>query len=143
MFIGIYYHTLEDKGRLAIPAKFRRRLDKQSVVTRGLDGCLFLFPKAQWIELINKLQQSPITRADARGFVRLMSHAAVEVEFDKQGRTRIPNYLINYAALKKEVVIAGTLNRIEIWDKIRYHRYLEGIERGSEEIAEKLTELGI
>ncbi|MCH7951362.1 division/cell wall cluster transcriptional repressor MraZ [Patescibacteria group bacterium] len=143
MFIGIYYHTLEAKGRLAIPASFRRNLDKGSVVTRGLDGCLFLFPARDWRKFVKKLQQSPLTQKKAREFVRLMTHQAAEVEFDSQGRTRIPSYLQELAGLKKEVVIAGSLDRIEIWDKARYHRYMRKIEERSEEIAESLTELGI
>lgn len=143
MFIGIYYHTLEAKGRLAIPAKFRKNLDKGSVITRGLDGCLFLFPSDKWGELVNKLEQSPITRKDARGFMRLLTHEAIEVEFDKQGRTKIPKYLFKYSGLKKEVVIAGTLNRIEIWDKTRYHKYISETEGQEEVLAESLTELGI
>lgn len=143
MFIGIYYHILEAKGRLAIPAGFRRQLNEGSVITRGLDGCLFLFPEPEWGKFIKKLQQSPLTRRKAREFVRLMTHAAVKVEFDKQGRTRIPSYLQKLADLKKEVVVAGSLNRIEIWDKDRYHQYMAKIEEKSEQIAESLTELEI
>lgn len=143
MFIGIYYHTLEAKGRLAIPASFRRKLDKGSIVTRGLDGCLFLFPAPEWKKFSVKLHQSPVTKKKAREFVRLMTHAAAEVEFDSQGRTRIPSYLQELAGLKKEVVVAGSLNRIEIWDKVRYHQYMTKIEEKSEQIAESLTELGI
>jgi MraZ protein len=139
VFIGIYYHTLEAKGRLAIPAQFRRKLEKGSVITRGLDGCLFLFPVQEWEKFIEKLQQSPLTQRKAREFVRLMTHAATEVEFDSQGRTRIPSYLQELAGLKKDVVIAGSLNRIEIWDKARYHQYMEKIEKKSEQIAESLT----
>lgn len=143
MFIGIYYHSIEAKGRLAIPAKFRRKLKIGSVITRGLDSCLFIFPDSEWEKLTEKLKTSPLTRSDARGFVRLMSHAAAEVEFDRQGRTRIPNYLQEYAGLKKEVVVAGTLNRVEIWDKFKYHKYIEDIETQGEKISEQLTELGI
>ena len=143
MFIGIYYHTLETKGRLAIPAKFRKNLNKGSVITRGLDGCLFLFPKSQWETLMKKLQESPISRKDARGFMRLMTHEAAEVKFDKQGRTRIPEYLQKYAGIGKQVVIAGTLNRIEIWGRSQYHEYIQKIEQKEESLAESLTELGI
>lgn len=143
MFIGIYYHTLEAKGRLAIPAQFRRQLDKGSVVTRGLDGCLFLFPNKEWEKFIGKLEASPLTQKKAREFTRLMTHQAATVEFDSQGRTRIPNYLRELAGLKDKVVIAGSLNRIEIWDKTRYHQYMEKIEEKSEQIAESLTELEI
>lgn len=143
MFIGIYYHTLEAKGRLAIPAKFRRNLKKGSVVTRGLDGCLFLFPASVWERLIDKLRQSPLTKREARGFVRLITHEAAEVEFDRQGRTRIPKYLVEYAGIKKSVVVAGTLDRIEIWEKVRYDEYVTKLEEKGEDLAEKLSELGI
>lgn len=143
MFIGIYYHSLEAKGRLAIPAKFRQNLEKGSVITRGLDGCLFVFPSAEWERLMRKLRQSPLARKEARGFVRLLTHEAAEVEFDSQGRTRIPQYLTSYASLEKEVVIAGTLNRVEIWDKKRYQKYMRETEGASDVLTEQLAELGI
>jgi MraZ protein len=143
MFIGIYYHTLEAKGRLAIPAKFRKQLKKGSVITRGLDGCLFLFPASEWGTFMKKLQESPLSQADARGFIRLMTNEAREVEFDRQGRTHIPQYLKEYAGLKTKTVIAGTLNRIEIWDRETYHKYIEKIEEKGGKLAESLKELGI
>lgn len=143
MFIGIYYHTLEAKGRLAIPAKFRSKLEKGSVITRGLDGCLFLFPASQWRILMRKLQQSPLSQPEARGFIRLMTHEAAEVEFDAQGRTHIPQYLQDFAGIKKKTVIAGTLNRIEIWELEKYHKYIKNIEEKGGQLAENLRELGI
>jgi len=143
MFVGLYYHTLEAKGRLAFPVKFRRNLKKGSVLTRGLDGCLFVFPPKEWRKLTDRLRQSPLSLREARGFVRLMTHEAVELEFDFQGRTRIPQYLREFAGLSKEVVVAGSLNRIEIWDRETYHRYISEIEKKSEQIAESLNKLGI
>lgn len=143
MFIGTYYHTLEAKGRLAIPPSFRSKLKKGSVITRGLDGCLFVFPQEEWKELMNKLELSPLSNKQARGFVRLMTHAAAEIKFDSQGRTNIPQHLREYATLKKNVVVAGSLNRMEIWDRDRYHTYIEQIEKNSDQIAENLAELGI
>jgi MraZ protein len=143
MFIGNYYHTIEAKGRLAIPAKYRSQLEKGSVVTRGLDGCLFLFPKEHWERLIVKLRQSPLTQQDARDFVRLLVQLAAEVEFDSQGRTRIPKSLLEFAVINRNVVIAGAIDRIEIWDRENYHKYLDRIERQSEKIAERLKEFGI
>jgi MraZ protein len=143
MFIGTFYHNLETKGRLAIPAKFRRQLEKGGIVTRGLDKSLFIFPQAQWEKLLEKLSASPLSRADARAFIRLMTHEACEVEFDRQGRTLIPAYLLEYANLKKEVVVAGTLSRVEIWDKATYHAYIGKIEAKGDALAESLQELGI
>lgn len=143
MLTGTYYHKLEAKGRLAIPAKFRKHIDKGSVVTRGLDGCLFLFPAHEWERLIRKLHQSPLTQRDARSFVRLMTHAAEEVKLDSQGRTRLPLVLCQYASLKKEVVIAGTLTRIEIWDRETYHAYVDKLESEGEDLAERLGESGV
>lgn len=143
MFIGIYYHTLGPKGRVAIPAKFRRKLDNGSVLTRGLDGCLFLFAKSEWVKLADKLKKSPLTQKKARDFVRLLTHSANEVEFDSQGRTLIPGFLREFASLKRQVVIAGSAGHVEIWDKSTYHRYLERLENEGEQIAESLSELGI
>ncbi|OGY18455.1 MAG: cell division/cell wall cluster transcriptional repressor MraZ [Candidatus Chisholmbacteria bacterium RIFCSPLOWO2_01_FULL_50_28] len=143
MFIGLYYHTLEAKGRLAFPAKFRRNLKKGSVITRGLDGCLFVFPKDEWEKLAQKLRQSPVTRREARAFVRLMTHQACELGFDAQGRTRIPQYLKDFARLAKHVVVAGTLTRVEIWDRETYNQYISEAEKKGGEIAERLSELGI
>lgn len=143
MFIGTYYHTLEAKSRLAIPAKFRRLLHQNSIITRGLDGCLFIFPADQWKKIVEKLNQSPISSSDARAFIRLMTHEAYEVHFDKQGRTLIPKHLTAYAGINKETVIAGTLNRVEIWDQKKYHLYTESIEKQSEVLAENLREFGI
>lgn len=92
---------------------------------------------------MDKLRQSPMSRKDARSFVRLLTHAAVELTFDAQGRTRIPSYLLEYAGLRKEAVIAGTIERVEIWDRERYHAYMKNVERSGDQLAEALTELGI
>ncbi len=143
MFIGQYYHSLEEKGRLAIPAKFRRQLDKQSVITRGLDGCLFIFPGKEWKTFTQKLSTAPITRRDVREFIRLMAKQASEIELDKQGRTRIPKYLQEFASLKKQVVLVGSLKRIEIWDQKLYHQHIQAIEKKSESISDRLTDLEI
>lgn len=143
MFIGQYEHNLEEKGRLSIPKKFRAELVEGGVLTRGLDGCLFLFPKERWSEFIAKLSQTPLTKADARGFSRLLTYGATEVELDGQGRILIPEYLRESAALTSAIVIAGALERIEIWNKENFAIYQEKIEKDSENIAERLTDLGI
>lgn len=143
MFLGHYEHTLEAKGRLSIPKKFRQELVTGGVLTEGLDGCLFLFPKGKWETLAKKLAAAPLTRKDARAFARLLTFGAFDVELDQQGRVLIPEKLRQFAQIAKKVVVAGAIDRVEIWGKNRFDRYLEKIESRSEEIAEKLTELGI
>jgi MraZ protein len=143
MLLGEYRHNLDPKGRVAIPAKFREKLTTGAIVTRGLDNCLFLFAEAEWKVLAEKLVALPLAQANSRAFVRLMLSGAMDVEFDNQGRILIPDYLRKYAGLGKEVVVAGLYNRIEIWDGATWERYKQKTEGASEEIAEKLGELGI
>ena len=143
MFIGEYQHNLDEKGRLAIPAKFRQLLTKGAVVTRGLDNCLFLYTKAEWKKLADKLATLPISKANTRAFSRLMLAGAMDVDIDKQGRMLIPEYLRKYAAMNKSVVIAGLYNRLEIWDEAQWQSYKKGTETKSGDIAEALGELGV
>lgn len=125
MFIGRYYHNLETKGRLAIPTSFRTQLKSGGVITGGLDGCLFLFPDSYWQKLSKKLASLPLTQPAARQLVRLLIQSAVPLDLDSQGRTLIPNYLLEQSHLKKQVVIAGALTRVELWDKDLYHQHLD------------------
>ncbi|MDP3888758.1 MAG: division/cell wall cluster transcriptional repressor MraZ [bacterium] len=143
MFIGQYEHNLEEKGRLSVPKKFRADLSEGGVLTRGLDGCLFLFPKKRWEEFVEKLSQTPLTKADARGFARLLTYGATEIEIDGQGRMLLPEFLRRFAGIKKEVVLAGAIERVEIWSKENFTAYQERIEKESINIAERLAELGI
>jgi MraZ protein len=143
MFIGEYRHNLDDKGRLAVPAKFRALLKGGAVVTKGLDNCLFLYPKKQWANLANKLAGMPISQAKARAFGRHMLAGAMEVDFDVQGRITLPEYLRIFCGLKKKIVIAGLYNRLEIWDEASWNRYKIGAEKNSADIAEALGELGV
>lgn len=143
MLIGEYNHNLDTKGRLAIPAKFREKLGGGAIITRGLDNCLFLFSTKEWEILVSKLMNLPLSQANSRAFVRLMLAGARDVEFDNQGRVLIPDYLRQYAGLKKNVVVAGLYNRIEIWDEMRWKEYKQKTESQTEEIAEKLSQLGI
>lgn len=143
MFIGEYTHTIDEKGRLAMPSKFRGALGKGAIVTRGLDGCLFVFPKNEWQTLAGKLMALPLAQANSRAFVRLMLSGAVEAEFDSQGRVLVPEYLRHYAGMKKKAVVTGLYNRVEVWDETRWNRYKEKTEAASDEIAERLHELGI
>ena len=143
MFIGEYQHSLDIKGRLAVPAKFRARLKKGAVVTKGLDGCLVLYPQEEWSILATKLATLPITQSNTRAFARLMLAGAMDVEFDSQGRIVIPEYLRKYSELGKEIVIAGLYNRLEIWDTKKWDAYKKITEKDSSKIAEQLSELGV
>jgi len=143
MFIGEYKHNLDNKGRLAIPAKFRVTLKEGAVVTRGLDNCLFLYSKKEWTELAKKLASLPISKANTRAFARLMLAGAMDVDFDNQGRISLPEYLRKFAKLKKKVVVAGLYDRLEIWDEVNWQKYKTGTEKKSSAIAEALGELGV
>lgn len=143
MLLGEYKHNLDIKGRMAIPAKFRDKLSAGAIITRGIDNCLFVFANAEWEKLAEKLIALPLAQADARAFVRLMLSGATDVEIDAQGRILIPDSLRKYAGIKKEVVVAGLYNRVEIWDEATWNAYKTKTETTSEEIAEKLGELGI
>lgn len=143
MFIGEYKHNVDEKGRLAIPSKFRGDLVKGAVVTRGLDASLFLFPKEEWGKLAEKLASLPLGQATSRAFSRLMLAGAMDVELDKQGRIVIPEYLRSYASLKKSVTVAGLYNRLEIWDEDLWNAYKQKTEAEVGDLAEKLGELGV
>lgn len=143
MFIGEYQHSLDDKGRLQIPAKFRVELKDGAVVTRGVDSCLFLYTKRSWEELAKRLAALPLSRAKTRAFARLMLAGAMDVEIDGQGRMLVPDYLRKYAGLRRQVVVAGLYNRLEIWDQTRWQNYKRATEKESVDIAEALAELGV
>jgi len=143
MFIGEYSYTIDDKKRVAIPPKFRKLLEKGGVITRGLDNCLFFYSHDEWEKLAKKLSEMPLSRADARGFSRIMLSGAMEVEFDNLGRILVPDYLKEYAQLKKKVIVAGLYSRIEIWDEDNWKTYKEKTEKEAGDIAERLNELGV
>ncbi|NTW22212.1 division/cell wall cluster transcriptional repressor MraZ [Candidatus Falkowbacteria bacterium] len=143
MFIGEYKHNLDAKGRLAIPAKFRVLLEGGAVVTKGLDNCLFLYPKKEWEQLARKLAALPIGKANTRAFARLMLAGAAEVDFDSQGRIILPEHLRKFAGLNKTTVVAGLFDRLEIWDESVWEAYKEGTEAKSGDIAEALGELDV
>jgi len=143
MFIGEYQHSIDPKKRLAVPIKFRGELKNKVVVTRGLDKCLFIYPMKVWEKLAEKLGALPVGESGTRSFVRTMLAGATDVEVDKQGRVLIPDYLKAYAGLKKEVVIAGLYNRLEIWDERKWKEYKQGAEKNTDEIAEQLGKLGV
>jgi len=143
MFIGEYQHNLDGKGRLAIPKKFRGNLSKGAIITRGLDSCLFIFTAGEWNKLAKKLVALPLAQSNSRAFARLMLAGAMEAQVDSQGRILVPEYLRQYANLKKGIIIAGLYSRIEIWDETRWKQYKAKTESASDEIAERLSELGI
>jgi len=143
MFIGEYKHNLDIKGRMAVPAKFRKGLAGGAIITRGLDTCLFVFSKGEWEKLAEKLVALPLSQSNSRAFARLMLSGATDVEIDAQGRVLLPDYLRTYGGLKKEVVVTGLYSRLEIWDATSWEVYKTKTESASDEIAERMGELGI
>ncbi|OGB74121.1 cell division/cell wall cluster transcriptional repressor MraZ [candidate division Kazan bacterium RBG_13_50_9] len=138
MFIGEYTHSIDDKGRLAIPIKFRGALAAGAVVTKGLDGCLFLYTKDEWDKLVERISAMPFSQSNARAFSRLMLAGAMDVLPDKQGRVNLPKYLAAYAGIKSNVIVAGLFNRLEIWDSKAWQEYKKKTEKDSEAMAEQL-----
>ncbi|MDP2671579.1 MAG: division/cell wall cluster transcriptional repressor MraZ [bacterium] len=143
MFVGEYEHSIDYKGRVSVPKKFREALGREPVLTRGLDGCLFLYSRNSWEELAKKMVALPLTQADARAFSRYLFAGAVEVDFDKLGRISLPEYLRKYAALKKEAIVIGVLERIEVWDKNKWKKMEAKLRAGGEALAERLRDSGI
>lgn len=143
MFLGEYKHNLDYKGRLAVPKKFRQQLASGAIITKGLDGCLFLYPTQAWNALTTRLSELSVTQADTRAFERYLFARAAEVEFDSLGRIKIPEYLLEYAQITKEAVLVGLLERIEIWDPNRWNKLAKKLEEKGEEIAQKLSEKGV
>lgn len=141
MFIGEYNHTIDAKGRLIVPAKFREKLGEEFVVTKGLDGCLFVYPNEEWRAIEEKFRTTPLTTKDARKFSRFFFAGAASCEVDKQGRILLPSVLREFAGLEKDVVLAGVLNRVEIWSKERWSA--EGDYDDMDGIAEHMAELGL
>jgi len=143
MFIGEYQHSIDLKGRLIIPSKFRDNLGYEFVMTKGLDNCLFVYPKDEWDVLENKLKTLPLTNKDARAFIRFFFAGAAECTLDKQGRVLIPPNLREHSKLDKDAVVIGVATRMEIWSKEEWVRYNEDDSLSYENIAERMAELGI
>lgn len=143
MFIGEYSHTIDNKGRMAVPVKMRAKLADGAVVTKGLDACLFIYPKTEWEAMAKKLASLPISDKKARAFSRMMLAGAMDVEFDKQGRVLLPSYLREFAQLKGSAIVAGLYNRIEIWNENSWKKYKNESNADSDEVSEHLSELGI
>ena len=137
MFMGEYHHTIDDKGRLTIPSKIRYELGETFVVTRGLDGCLFVYPKNIWDKIVSKYQELPNVK-DARNFMRFFLSGATEIGFDKQGRINIASPLIKYAELQKDCVVIGVGDRLEIWSEERWNSFIDENEDNLSDIADNL-----
>ena len=142
MLIGEYEHTLDEKKRVMLPKAFVRTLGKKMVLTRGLDGCLFLFAHDAWGKMAEKLQALSFAQADTRGFNRFLLSGAVEVETDSAGRILVPDHQKIFAGLKKTIVFAGVSDRVEIWDVAAWKQYKARIEKQADAMAEKLGEIG-
>jgi len=143
MFLGEYQHSLDSKGRIIVPSKFRDELGSSFIATKGLDNCLFLYPMDEWRTIEEKLRSLPFTRADVRSFARFFFSGASELEIDKQGRILLPSNLRDYAMIEKEMVIIGVGSRVEIWAHEKWAEYNQAAESSYELIAENLVGLGL
>ena len=143
MLIGEYAHSIDAKGRLIMPAKLKEDIGEKFVITKGLDGCLFVYSQKEWKNFEEKLRAFPLTNKDARALMRFFLAGAMECEIDKQGRFLITSNLRDFAGLEKEVIIVGVLNKIEIWSKDKWTAYTEKENLEADEIAEKMSNLGI
>lgn len=142
MFIGEYQHAIDTKNRMIIPSKFREELGSSFILTKGLDGCLYAYTISEWKVLEEKLKSLPLTSKDARAFVRFFFSGANEIEIDKQGRALIPQNLLEYAQIKKDIVSIGISTRIEVWSKEKWEEY-NNSDIDFDDIAEKMSQLGI
>lgn len=140
MFLGQYEHTIDEKGRLIIPAKYRESLGDNFIITFGLDVCLFVYPIEEWKVLAEKLKLLPLGQRDARAFKRILFSRATSCTLDNQGRAIIMKYLRDYARIKREVMVIGVLDRIEVWSKEIWQGYFKEIEGSYEDIAERIYE---
>lgn len=138
MLIGEYHHNIDEKGRLIIPSKYRDEIGNSFVVTKGLDGCLYVYSMVEWEKITQKLKTLPFTKKSARTFTRFFLSGASVCEFDKQGRINLVSPLIEYAKLKKECVIIGVNDRLEIWDKELFNNLMSDNENELSDLAENL-----
>ncbi|WP_262316759.1 division/cell wall cluster transcriptional repressor MraZ [Lacticaseibacillus parakribbianus] len=143
MLMGEFHHSIDAKGRLIIPAKFREQLGASFVLTRGMDGCLFGYPEAEWEKLQEKVATLPLTKKDARTFTRFLYSAATECELDRQGRINIPKPLIEHAGLAKGCTLVGVANRIEIWSDDKWASFAADAEDNFDDISENLMDFGL
>ena len=140
MFIGEFHHNLDEKGRIAIPSKYREILGQNFVITRGIEHCIYVYPETTFNHIVTKLESLPFTKKDARAFMRFFMSGATAVELDKQGRVNVPSPLISYANLSKKCVIVGTGDRLEIWDEEAFNEFICSCNDEMSDIAENLFE---
>jgi MraZ protein len=138
MFIGEYIHNIDEKGRLAVPVKFRSRLAGGAVVTKGLDNCLSLYPEEAWNKMVEKMESLPLTQSKSRAYARFILSGAFSVDADKQGRINLPAALRQYAGVKNQVIVTGLGDHVEIWSTKTWEEYRTNIEKDSVDIAEEL-----
>lgn len=138
MFMGEYHHNMDDKNRLIVPSKFREKLGETFIVTRGLENCLFIYALEDWERIVKKLESLPFTKKDARKFMRFFLSGATNLEFDKQGRITIPSPLLSHANIKKECVIIGVGERVEIWGVEEWEKFFDDSKEDISDIAENL-----
>ncbi len=138
MFMGEYHHTIDEKGRIIIPSKFREELGEKFIITRGIENCLFVYSISSWEKITTELERLPFTKKDARQFVRFFLSGATTAEFDKQGRVNITSPLIAYANLQKDCVVIGTGNRLEIWSQQDWDAFFDSASSNMSDIAENL-----
>ncbi len=140
MFTGEFQHTLDEKGRVIIPARLREGLGDTFMITRGLDGCLFIYHFDTWTKIEQKVKELPLARKDARAFARYFFSGAAEVEIDRQGRVLIPQNLREHAAIEKEVMIIGVSDRVEVWSEKAWREYTSAENLDFEGAAETLAD---
>ena len=140
MLMGEYHHNIDDKQRIIIPSKFREELKEKVVITRGLEDCLFAYSLDEWNSITSKLKTLPFTKKDARSFMRIFMSGATVCEFDKQGRITIPSHLTNYASIKKECVVIGVGDRLEIWAQEEWNDFYNSNKEDLSDLADHLFE---
>lgn len=143
MLIGEYRHTMDEKNRLSLPAKFRKEMGKKIIITRGLDRCLFVYPVAEWKKFSEQLAGLSIGSAEGRAFSRAILGGATEVDVDASGRILVGDHLKSYAELQTKVVVAGIHNRIELWNEESWNKYTTSVEKEANVLAQKLADIGM
>jgi len=143
MLIGEYKHTIDTKKRLSLPAKFRKELGKKVIITRGLDNCLFVYPRKEWERTLLRFKNLSVGQSDTRGFNRFIFSGAVDIAIDSLGRILVPDFLKEFAGLKNKVMFIGVNDRVEIWDELNWETYRTKIEGEADVLAERLGEMGM
>lgn len=141
MFIGEYYHNLDAKGRIIIPAKFRDELNGTFILTRGLDGCLTIYSTEKWEKIFEEINKLPETKKATRQYIRMLTANACECTLDNQGRILIPANLSGSVNITKECVVVGANSHVEIWDKATWNAYMDDASENFEDIVESLSDL--